>query len=463
LAAVAEAYGFQPIETPMFEKVELFLARSGPEIKSSMLTFHCDHEEFALRPEMTAPVCRLAASGLLENQPPPYKLYYVAPCFRYCRPQSGRYREFTQAGIEHLGQTGAAADAEIIAAACQMLRRLGIADFRLKVGNIGIFGGLLSADLDAEDRAIVLGHLDRLISIHEQCRLLKRNPDASLIDDLRIERMELAAMQAESDYTGPHAIADQQDAPPSDWPGLLPQEAEATFRRVWQVQDLVTEPAAELLIQVSRLRGPLQAVHQQAESLLRGTVATNALTELLAVCRQAQLYDLGDFEVVLGIARGFTFYTSTVFEISSPDNNGRKYCGGGRYDRLVEEFGGPPLPATGCAFRFDTLVEDFLAKNRWSAPRPYQLYLLAETEASYAAAIPLAEALRRAGLRVGVGVAAPGSSLTLSAVECEKRGSDWLALLPANATAAGLRLSNGSIERTVAAEVEALAKVISGE
>ena len=53
---VVESYGFQAIQTPTFEKLELFSARSGPEIKSSMLTFHLDHEELALRPEMTAPV-----------------------------------------------------------------------------------------------------------------------------------------------------------------------------------------------------------------------------------------------------------------------------------------------------------------------------------------------------------------------------------------------------------------------
>src|SRR5690606_16893680 len=79
----AEAYGFEPIETPMFEKVELFSARSGPEIKASMLTFHADHEEFALRPELTAPICRVVASGAFEDQALPLRLSYTGSCFRY--------------------------------------------------------------------------------------------------------------------------------------------------------------------------------------------------------------------------------------------------------------------------------------------------------------------------------------------------------------------------------------------
>ncbi len=78
----AESYGFQEVQTPIFEHVELFSARSGPQIKGSMLTFHCDHEEFALRPEMTAPVCRLMSSGALAADQPPHKLSYFGPCFR---------------------------------------------------------------------------------------------------------------------------------------------------------------------------------------------------------------------------------------------------------------------------------------------------------------------------------------------------------------------------------------------
>ena len=144
------------------------------------------------------------------------------------------------------------------------------------------------------------------------------------------------------------------------------------------------------------------------------------------------MYGLGKFEVVLGIARGFTFYTSTVFEISSgPGNGDRKFCGGGRYDRLVELFGGPSMPSTGCAFRFDALVESFLGENEWQAPLPYQLFLLADSEATLGAAVEIAEKLRASGARVGL---ATGKLDEVSKAALEHRKTERIGLL----TAAGL-------------------------
>ena len=428
----AESYGFQEIQTPAFERLELFSARSGPEIKSSMLTFHCDHEEFALRPEITAPVCRLMSSGAFDGIEKPHKLYYVGSCFRYCRPQPGRYREFTQAGVECGGASGPAVDAEIIALACRVLGTIGVPKFSLKIGNIGIFRDLLPENLSPEDGSVVIGHLDRLMSIGERSRLLACGTDASALDDLKADRMELAKLQAETDYEGPETISKRPHLDAEEYAERLPQEAEATFRHLWRVEDLVPADTAELLLRASRLRGPLELVRQEARDLLANTAATAAFNELLDVCRYVDMYGVGEFEVVLGIARGFTFYTSTVFEISAaPGNGGHKYCGGGRYDRLVELFGGPSMPSTGCAFRFDALVESFLSENDWKAPLPYQLFLLADSEQTLAAAVGIAEKLRASGARVGL---AAGVLDEVSKADLEQRKTERIGLL----TAAGL-------------------------
>ena len=455
-AGVAEAYGFQAVQTPMFEKADLFLAQSGTEIKSALLTFHSDHEEYALRPEMTAPVCRLVASGALEDSAGHQKLYYIAPCFRYCRPQPGRYREFTQAGIECMGATGPSFDAEIIAVSCQILRRLGISDYALKIGNIGVFRDLLPPELDPRDRATVIGHLDRLISIHDKCRLLPKTDNTQLLEDLNLDRMELAALQQQADYSGPQAIEQRPRLSRGDYAEILPREAEATFRRAWSVENLIPDDTADLLLQVSRLRGSLDEVHQEARAILEGTPAVAALEELVSVCRYFEMYRLGDFEVVLGIARGFTFYTSTLFEISSQaGDGGRKYCGGGRYDGLVEEFGGPPLPSTGCAFRFDTLVDAFLAESDWSSPRPYELYLLVERDEILPGAIARAESLRRRGLRVGVEV---GPQTPPTPEDCKARQADWIALIGADQLNKNtLRIGNGSHLEEISADPDSVA------
>ena len=155
------------------------------------------------------------------------------------------------------------------------------------------------------------------------------------------------------------------------------------------------------------------------------------------------MYGAGEFEVVLGIARGFTFYTSTVFEISSaPGNGGRKYCGGGRYDRLVELFGGPSMPSTGCAFRFDALVESFLSENDWKAPRPYQLFLLADSEQTLEAAVGIAEKLRADGSRVGL---AAGALDEVSKTNLDQRKTERIGLLTAAALERGIiQISDGT-------------------
>ncbi len=450
---VVETYGFQPIQTPTFESVELFSARSGPEIKSSLLTFHCDHEELALRPEMTAPVCRLISSGALDADAPPHKLYYVAPCFRYCRPGSGRYREFTQAGIECIGESGPAADAEIIAAACRFLEAIGIEKPTLRIGNIGIFGQLLREDLDADDRSTVIGHLDRLMGIRERCRVLAESEDPLLFDELKIDRMDLASLQEQVDYSGSDRIEDRRISDAAELTEVMPREAEATYRRCWDVQDLVPKLTADLLIRVSRLQGPLADVDQEARSLLKGTRATGALDELLAVCRQVEMYGYGKLEVVLGIARGFTFYTSTVFEILSTGSQGvRKYCGGGRYDRLIGEFGGPELPATGCAFRFDSLLDEARATGTWLMPRPFQLFLLAASEAALGEAVRLAESLRARGVRAGVAV---GSQDEPTAADCDARKTDRIGLVSGQA-GGEITISDGSTSEVVRFDAEAL-------
>lgn len=409
----AESYGFQPVETPTYERVELFLARSGSQIKSSLLTFHCDHEEFALRPELTAPVCRLLAAGQLDDLPKPYKLYYTGSCFRYVRPGSGRLREFTQAGLELLGEAGPHADAEVIAAASRFLSSAGLSDAALKIGSVGIFRALLSETLDPEDRNTVVGHLDLLAGIRESCTQHKKDSDRLIFDELRIDRKQLAELQERTGYEGEYSIADHADVDAAELIERLPLEAEATLRNVWAVEELVSEKRAETLIKISRLRGSLEDVLDQAHEALDGTPGTAALDNLAEVCRLVKLYGLNNYEVVLGIARGLTFYTGVVFEFTA---KGKAYGGGGRYDGLAEIFGAKPTPSVGCAFRFDSLLE---ALSGTAAPAAYELYLVAEAE-SLPTAITLAERLRDKNLRVGVGTTEPASGL----VEATGRVSD---------------------------------------
>jgi histidyl-tRNA synthetase len=403
-----EAYGFQPIQTPIFEEFALFSARSGEEIRNSMFTFWSDRVEYALRPELTAPICRLVASGRLASIPLPYKLYYIGDCFRYGRPQAGRYREFTQAGLELMGSSSPIADAEIISLAVHTLRALGIDKFSLKVGNIGVFRDLLSEDMDYDAQSQVINQIDHIMSVRGKCEAIgsreKLEPDDT--DYVRGEVADLYRLQEEAGYKGKYEIlpsSDSSEKAVREWLGKLPATAEDTYRCLWAKTKAIPPEKAELLLRVAQVRGSSADVAVQATRLLGNSAAQKAIGELAEVCQWLEKHGVSSFEVVLGIARGLDFYTSTVFEIDSPLLGAQKQlCGGGRYDRLVEEFGGTPLAATGFAFGFDRICEVFEKSGGSVSAAPYDAFVAVAERGLIGKAVALATELRGQHIRTGV-------------------------------------------------------------
>ena len=137
-----EAYGYAQVQTPLFESFALLSAQSGEELRQKMFTFvGSDRVDYALRPELTAPVCRLVANGELQEQPYPYKLYYVGQCVRL--EAASAPREFRQAGVELIGAASALADAEIITLPVRILEKLNIDNTKLKIGAPGIYRQIL--------------------------------------------------------------------------------------------------------------------------------------------------------------------------------------------------------------------------------------------------------------------------------------------------------------------------------
>jgi histidyl-tRNA synthetase len=145
---VSDSYGFREISTPTFESSELFIMRSGPEVVDQMYVFKDKGDrEMALRPELTASVMRFFVDKL-KNYPKPLKIYYLGPCFRYERPQKGRYREFFQYGAELVGGGSLDSDVEIVNLAIKVVKEIGIKSFQLRLGNIGILRKLLEESSD---------------------------------------------------------------------------------------------------------------------------------------------------------------------------------------------------------------------------------------------------------------------------------------------------------------------------
>ncbi len=139
---IAESYGYREVLTPTFEHLELFTIKSGEGIVEEIYAFKDKGgRDLALRPELTAPVIRMFVNEC-TGMPKPLRFYYFANCFRYERPQKGRYREFWQFGVELIGSASPLADAEVISLAYRIMDELKI-DFDLHVGHVGLLRHML--------------------------------------------------------------------------------------------------------------------------------------------------------------------------------------------------------------------------------------------------------------------------------------------------------------------------------
>lgn len=138
---LCQLYGYQPLDTPMFEDAQLFTRTAGggtDMVDKEMYVFQDKSgNELALRAEGTAPVCRAYLEHGLFNLPQPVKLYYIGPAFRYERPQAGRYRQHHQFGFEALGESDPVLDAEVIEMACRFFLSLGLSGVSIQLNSIG--------------------------------------------------------------------------------------------------------------------------------------------------------------------------------------------------------------------------------------------------------------------------------------------------------------------------------------
>jgi histidyl-tRNA synthetase len=141
LDLTCRVYGYGRIDLPVFEQADLYIHGSGDStdiVRKEMYIFEDrGGEQMALRPEMTPNVSRAYLQHGMFNQPQPVKLYYVGPAFRYERPQSGRYRQFVQFGIEALGEADPALDAEVIEHAWRLYESMGLRGLVLQLNTIG--------------------------------------------------------------------------------------------------------------------------------------------------------------------------------------------------------------------------------------------------------------------------------------------------------------------------------------
>jgi len=338
---VFETYGYQEIKTPIFEDLSLFTLKSGEGIIEEIYHFQDKGgRDLALRPELTAPVARIYLNQL-QKAPKPIKMYYFGSCFRYERPQAGRFRQFWQLGCELIGGKSPDCQAEIIALAAQCLEELNLEDYQIHLGNLGILRGILnqegvSADQQDQIMAIVdKGDVEELKKLLKECKIGEKSGHILL---------ELVGMQ------GPQKIIDDVKTIIKDYPDAL-------------------------------------------ESL-------KELEELLIILES---FGFADYTVNLGIARGLDYYTGCVFEIYVEGLGAQKQISGGGTYNLIEVFGGDQVESAGFAFGFDRVMEALKNQNtKQPLKNRLEVFVAPISSETKLNAFEIAQKLRKKGIPTDV-------------------------------------------------------------
>jgi len=210
---VFESYGYEEIATPTFEHLDLFTLKSGEGVIDETYAFEDKSgRKLALRPELTAPVMRFYVERF-QMETKPLKFYYFGNCFRYDRPQKGRYREFWQFGCEMIGSDRPEAIAELISTAYSVFRQSGLKSIVVRVGNLDILRRFLDG-IGARDAEIMrlidkkeFGELERRMGEEEYGKFMdfiaSNNLDA--IEFEEAERMREIVSYLE-DFGVPYSI-----------------------------------------------------------------------------------------------------------------------------------------------------------------------------------------------------------------------------------------------------------------
>lgn len=186
---IACNWGYSEIITPTFEYLDLFTLKSGEGIERELYNFmDKGGRAMTLRPELTAPVMRLYVNEL-QSFPKPLNLFYFENCFRYERPQKGRFREFWQFGVELIGSEKPDADAEVLALADALLKAVGVSCY-MKIGNLAVIRTLLRG-LEPE----IVNKVMRLIDKKEYAGLEALIEEIGVEDQLKFNLFKLIKLE----------------------------------------------------------------------------------------------------------------------------------------------------------------------------------------------------------------------------------------------------------------------------
>jgi histidyl-tRNA synthetase len=349
--SVFTSYGFEPLQTPAFERLDVLLGKYGDD--GDKLIFKIlrrgEHEasgeaDLALRYDMTVPLARVAAA-YGSQLPSPYKRYTIGPVWRADRPGKGRFREFVQCDLDTLGSTSVLADAEALCAQHDALAALGLPDFTIQLNSRRVLAGLLEAFGVPEELGpgvlITLDKLDKL------------RPDAVIAELAGRGLAEGTAGELVTAMTAPDAIERIRAA-------LKPSE----------------EGSAGL----DEVDGVLSLVSLQVPA---GRVAFTPR-----------------------LVRGLSYYTGPIWEVVAPGGAG-SIGSGGRYDHLIAQLGGPDTPATGSSLGLERILS-LLPDNDAAERGRLDVAVTVMGDELAAASFDFAATARTAGLRASTYLGSSG-------------------------------------------------------
>jgi ATP phosphoribosyltransferase regulatory subunit len=349
IMAVFERAGFDQIAPDIIQPADIFLERSGEDIRARTFVFNDpEGHELCLRPDLTVPACRYHLSHA-ENESTEARYSYLGPAFRFPDERLSP-QEFNQAGLEWFGATDAvAAEARMLKLCISALEAAGASGLKVTIGDVGLFGALLSDTEMPERWRRRLRHqfwrpqaFHQLLASFAAGNAAKRSSISPIIDTLKTETAaawleknsiamqgtrsldEIAARLAEK-------FADRSQAP------IKPEAIENYLS--------IEGPALDVLLMLKTVNGAKQYA------------AACAAYEK----RLEQIEDTGlnprRFKFSANFGREIEYYTGFVFQIEIETKDGPvAVAGGGRYDELLSDLGAPKkVPAIGCAIHTERL------------------------------------------------------------------------------------------------------------
>jgi histidyl-tRNA synthetase len=316
----------------------------------------------ALRPELTPSVARLVATTL-KNEPRPLRLFCMGSLYRYDEPQQGRYREFWQSNFELMGSSKPEADAEIMILTNSLMEAAGLKNYVFKVGHVGVMRGILSQEkVDEKTENAVMQLMDK-----------KQYDDAlKLVEDAGVSSECVATVRK-----------------------LIGLKGDKVFEIIEKMKKIV-------------------------KSYEKAVGAAENLEEILKLVLESEC-EIG-MNVDAGFARGLEYYTGMIFEVYVPELD-IALGGGGRYDKLIELFGGEPTPAVGIAHGIDRIMLAIQRQKTLKMEEENKVMVIPVKSELRGEALKISRVLRDADISVEVEVM--GRKVTKALEDADRRKMNY--------------------------------------